>query len=258
MIMLNEETRKSTKSQEKENVHKGHRERLKNIYLKNGIEALSDIQVIELLLFYSIPRKDTNLIAHALLEEYCTLDGVLQADPERLTLIEGVGANTASLIKLIYDINLRVKTNKVKNGVVFSNPDVAGDYIKAFFSDKQHEMLYAFFLNKGNRLLGWEKIADGEVDSVSVDTAKIVRAALKYKTCNVIIAHNHPGGNSAPSSDDRATTNLIIAALSFVGIKLKDHFIITSDQVFSFSDANLFREDEGEYLNNDEYDEYNG
>ncbi len=245
--MLNEKSKKSEKSEKKENPHVKHRERLKNIYLKNGIEALSDIQVLELLLFYSIPRKDTNDIAHALLDEYSSLEGVLQADPERLTLIKGVGSNTAALIKLIYDINLRMETNRVKRGIIFSNPNIAGDYIKGFFTNKQHEMMYAFFLNKGNRLLGWEKIADGAVDSISVDTSNIIRAALKYKTCNVIIAHNHPGGKETPSQEDRITTGVISAALALVGLTLKDHFIITNDRFFSFSEANLFREDEDTY-----------
>ena len=90
-------------------------------------------EVLELLLFYSIPRKDTNDIAHALLNEYSTLEGVFQADPQRLTLIKDVGLNTAVLIKLIQDLNLRMNTDKVKRGVVFSDPYTAGDYIKSFF-----------------------------------------------------------------------------------------------------------------------------
>ncbi len=231
-------------NKENKNIHAGHRERLRKIYMENGIEALSEYEVLELLLFYSIPRKDTNDIAHALLNEYSTLEGVFQADPQRLTLIKDVGLNTAVLIKLIQDLNLRMNTDKVKRGVVFSDPYTAGDYIKSFFLGKQHEMLYAFFLNKGNRLLGWEKIADGAVDSISVDSSRIIRAALKYKTCYVMLAHNHPGGKPTPSEDDKITTRIVSGALALVGLTLKDHFIVTSEAVFSFSDANLFREDE--------------
>ena len=242
--MVNKENKNDKKDKVKENIHAGHRERLRKIYMENGIEALSEYEVLELLLFYSIPRKDTNDIAHALLDEYSNLEGVFQADPQRLTLIKDVGLNTAVLIKLIQDLNLRMNTDKVKRGVVFSDPYTAGDYIKSFFLGKQHEMLYAFFLNKGNRLLGWEKIVDGAVDSISVDSSRIIRAALKYKTRYVMLAHNHPGGTPTPSEDDKITTRIVSGALALVGLTLKDHFIVTSDAVFSFSDANLFREDE--------------
>ncbi len=229
---------------DKENIHSEHRKRLREIYLKEGINALSDIEVLEFLLFYSIPRKDTNPTAHLLLKEYKSFEALFQADIKSLEMVKGIGENSALLIKLISDINTRIEADKIKKGVVFSNPKVAGEYIKGVFVNAQHEMFYAFFLNKGNKLLGWEKLAEGSADCINVDTRKILKSALKYETVNVVLAHNHPGGSYAPSSADKNTTRLIATSLSLVGMTLKDHFIVANGEVFSFEEANLFKEDD--------------
>ncbi len=235
--------KENSENKENENMHEGHRKRLKQKYLDNGIESLSEIETLELLLFYSIPRRNTNDIAHKILEKFSNLEGVFNADAKLLAMVEDVGEHTAALIKLIKDIHFRIETNKTKPGVYFTNSYEAGKHLVEFFSNKQHEVLYAFFLNKGNRLLGWEKVVEGTADKIMVDTAQIVRAALRYKTCSVVLAHNHPGGKATPSNADKITTGVIRAALSVVGINLKDHYVIANGDYMSFNDSNILYEE---------------
>lgn len=230
----------STDNKEKdENIHKKHRQRMRNKYIAGGIESFADHEKLELLLFFVIPRKNTNPIAHALLEKFKTLEGVFEADTEDLMTVEGIGENAAVFIQLVRDLGIYVKKSALKKGMVLKNLDTAGPYVVNFFSEYKKEVLFAFFLNKGSRLIGWEKITEGSVDSIPINTADIVREAVKQHAYSVILAHNHPGDNPNASMCDAAATITVAQALRTVNIELKDHIIVAGEHYSSVFDSGL-------------------
>lgn len=228
-----------TNKQKNESLFKGHRERLRNRYLQNGLESLNDYEKLELLLFYSVPRKNTNDIAHKLINEFNSLKEVFYADSDDLFEVESVGESTVTLIKLVGDLLKYLKISDVSKKKVIESSCDAGEFVKEFFEGYRHEVFMAFFLDKGNRVLGHKKLSEGIGDEVKVETNELIRAALKYKATNVIIAHNHPGGSAVPSNSDVQTTKILAQALSFVKLKLNDHIIVADDGYISFLEMNL-------------------
>ena len=220
-------------------VHDGHRERLRKRYFEKGIEALSDHEKLEFLLFFAIPRANTNETAHELIKKFGSLKGVFEADSQLLKSIPGVGGNSVALIKFIGDFYryMLVAGNNEKKFI--GSTVEAGRYIKNFFEGYHHEIFMAFFVDKGSRVLGWEKICEGSIDEIRINPADLMKASLKYKAYGVIIAHNHPGGTAVPSSLDIETTKVLSKALSYLNLKILDHVIIADDNYISFSEMNL-------------------
>lgn len=222
-----------------ESLFKGHRERLRQRYLQNGLESLNDYEKLELLLFYSVPRRNTNDIAHKLINEFHSLKEVFYADSDGLFEVEDVGESSVVLIRLIGDLLKYLRVSEVAEKKIISSTADAGELAKSFFEGYRHEVFMAFFLDKGSRVLGHKKLNEGIGDEVGADPNALIRAALKYKATNVIIAHNHPGGSPLPSNSDVKTTQLLAKALSYVRLELTDHIIVADDGYISFSEMNL-------------------
>jgi DNA repair protein RadC len=219
--------------------HSGHRDRLKNKYLSIGIDNLYNHEILELLLFYAIPRKDTNEIAHRILEKYNTISGVFEASPKDLALISGVGKNAATLISLAGDILRVVQKDKIKGKPLLDTTEKAGEYIKNLFCGYNHEVFYAVFLNTRSKVISYEKICEGTINELPVYPRNIVQAALRNNAYAVILAHNHPGGTLAPSGADVDLTRVITKALNSIEIKLRDHIIIAGEKFSSFMEMGL-------------------
>ena len=225
-----------------ENIHSGHRERLKKEYLASGISPMSEVRALELLLFYAIPRADTNPLAHALIKRFGSLNGVLSATSEELKSVDGVGDSTACLIKLSADISrkaLEAERESKQKRQSLSDSLAAGQLIYPYFLNRREEAFMMFMLDPKNKLIKAETISQGVVNSVNVEIRRCVETALFDHASSVIIAHNHPDGDMTPSGEDIALTSKIKDALSVVGIVLADHFIVAGSSWYSFADHSL-------------------
>lgn len=222
-------------------VHDGHRERLKKRLLEQGLNAFDDHNVLELLLFFSMPRKDTNPLAHALIEHFGSLEAVLEAPTDELLKLGGIGENTAALIKLIPEISRRYAINKNRFDGILNSTEVAGSYLSARYQFERDEVVYVVCLDAKLRVLCCKELFRGDVNSTEVSVRKIAELALAKNASSVIISHNHTSGIALPSREDEITTRRIKTALESMGIALTDHIIVAGDDFVSMADSGLLR-----------------
>ncbi|MBO5407968.1 MAG: DNA repair protein RadC [Clostridia bacterium] len=221
--------------------HDGHRQRLRSKLLSAQFDYLCPHELMELLTFYSIPRKDTNELAHEILAYYGNhFSAVFEAEPGDLQKIPGVGENTAALITLVKCIMREIETERLRETTVLKTAEEIADYAIRLFSGHQKEVFYLILLNNSGKVIAYEKVFDGSVSEITVEPRKIVEYALKYpKTKRVILAHNHPSGNINPSGSDIDTTRLITRALNTVDIRVEDHVIVAGRRCYSFLEHEL-------------------
>ena len=214
-------------------IHKGHRERLKTRFQKDGLDNFTDIQVLELLLFYAIPRKDTNPIAHALLERFGSLNQVLEAPVEELVKVEGIGREAALYLHLIPAAGRYYMVDKAGNCKVLRTLDQCGQYLLPYFFGRQVETVFLLCLDAKCKVLCCKEVGEGSVNSAAISVRKIVETALAANATTVILAHNHPSGIAVPSNEDIQTTQRIAAALRTVEIHLADHIVVADGDYVS-------------------------
>lgn len=221
------------------NIHDGHRKRMRERFKEVGFDGFSDYNVVEMLLFYSQSRKDTNELAHKLLDEFHSLPELLEADYESLAAVEGVGENTAVLLKLIPAISRRyMEESCLPRQVIEDSTDAAG-YLIAKYMYEPREVAYALFLNSSNRIIACKRISEGVVNGTEFSVKLLVETAVRYKASGVIISHNHPHGVAAPSNEDEKATPVIKNALALVNITLLDHIIVAGDTYCSFANLGI-------------------
>lgn len=222
-------------------VHDGHRDRLRENFLEYGLESFNELNALELLLFYAIPRRDTNPIAHALLDRFGTLGGVFRASLEELCEVPGIGRSAAALILLIPQIMKKSCISDTKSIVQVNNSDDAGKYLLPRFMNELDEVAYMLCLDSQKRIIKCVEVGRGIVDAVDINTRVIVETAVKCKASSVIISHNHPDGVALPSPEDNNATRQIAQSLALVGIQLADHIIVAGDDYVSFADSGFMR-----------------
>lgn len=221
------------------NIHNGHRERLRNRFIEQGLNGFDDVNALELLLFYAIPRKDTNPIAHALLERFGSLDGVFEAPVQELAQVPGVGENAAALINMLPQMMRKVMVSKTENTRILNDVKKAGEYLQPRFLHEQEEVMLLVCLDSRKRIISCVEISRGVVNSVAFNTRKVVECAVLNRADSVIIAHNHPNGRITPSVEDRNATAQIKRSLAAVGITLEDSFVIADEEYVSMARLNL-------------------
>ena len=214
-------------------IHKDHRQRVRERYLKEGLDGFSEVQVLELLLFYVIPRQDTNPIAHRLIDRFGSLHQVLEAPVEELEKVEGIGPNAALLLSLITAVARVYAVNRTEKQKILRTIEDCGEYLKSFFIGRRSEMVYLLCLDAKCKVLGCREIGEGSVNSANVPIRRIVETALGLNATSVVLAHNHPSGIALPSGEDVLTTHRVAAALSTVDIVLVDHIIVADDDYVS-------------------------
>ena len=222
-------------SQQKENVHKNHRSRVRETIRKTGVANIPDINLLEYLLFYSIPRKDTNEIAHKLLDAFGSLNGVLNASYEQLLEVEGMGENSALLISLIPGICRRYVESGEGKKINLSEPEDAVNYIKTKYYGEKNEVFYMLCLDALGNLINCCKLGEGTAETVLVDKRTVLETAFRNKADTVIFAHNHPNGVAAPSKADGETTGEFATIFLKVGIRLADHIIVAGNDAISLA-----------------------
>lgn len=218
-----------------ENIHEGHRKRMKERFIKSGLDDFAPHNVLEFLLFYSIPRGDTNPIAHRLIDAFGSLSGVFDATPEELMKVSGVGESTAILISMIPQMARKYLEDKADAVNVVGGCGDIGAYLLPKFVGRTNEALMMVSIDNKNKVISCSVVAEGTVDSAKVSRRKVMEEAMKVKATRVILAHNHPRGVAVPSAEDVAMTREIGRLFAQVGIELVDHIIIADDDYVSMA-----------------------
>lgn len=214
-------------------MHAGHRERMKRRFRETGLNGFDDVNVLELLLFYVIPRQDTNPIAHALINRFGSLQDVIDAPYDELVNVKGVGENTATFLHLIPAICKRYTREKQKRKAAYTSLQDMADFVIPLFSFEMEETLFLICLDSGNHITYCEPISKGNLDSVAIEPREIVRKAMERRAVRVVLAHNHPSGIPSPSLSDMTLTQNLKEALQLFNIELLDHFIVAEENCVS-------------------------
>jgi DNA repair protein RadC len=227
----------------KENLHSGHRERLRKRFFDEGLDAFEDHQVLELLLFYAIPRSDTNPIAHRLLKRFGSLSAVLEADPKDLATIEGMGESAAAYLSMLPQALRRYMKGKASKGnPKLNDPDKAAKYVMPLMAGRTEEVFYVLCLDAQLKVNYAALVSSGTVKEAQILPRQVVEEAIRHKACSVILAHNHPSGTLKPSKSDIELTRQLMDALNHIDIKVQDHIIIAGTEFLSFSKEGLMPE----------------
>lgn len=221
-------------------IHDGHRERMKNRFLEHGLEGFDDHHVLELLLFYALPRADVNPLAHLLLDRFGSLSAVFDAPLEELVTVPGIAKNTALFIKLLPQVSRRYHLSRTRTAEVLDTSRKAGEYLTPYFYAQREELVYMLCLDARCRVLTCKLLFQGSVNAAGVSVRKLVETALLFNSTSIILAHNHPSGLTAPSPEDLETTRRIHTALSAVDIQLTDHIIVADGDFLSLADTGFF------------------
>jgi len=223
----------------KERLHKGHRQRVKARYLSEGLDAFEDHQVLEMLLFYCIPMRDTNELAHKMIREFGSLATLFEADPKDICRRCGVSENTAVLLSLIPPLSRRYFKGKWGEKPVLNSSSKAGQYAVSLFVGRTYEAFYLICLDAQNRVNHAALVHEGTINEAPVYPRMIVEAALRHQASSVILAHNHPGGSLKPSQADIEVTKRVSTALGSISISVVDHIIVAGDKYASFAEMGL-------------------
>lgn len=220
-------------------IHEGHRERLKKRFSEQGLDSFEDHNILELLLFYALPRRDTNPLAHELINRFGSLEGVFAATADELKKVPGLGESGAILIKLIPEISRRCAMSKNRPDEIIDSSEKAGEYLIPLFQNERDEVVYVICLDAKNKLLCCKQLFRGVTNTAEIGLRKIAEFALAKNASSVIISHNHTSGIAIPSMEDEAATKLIKQTLSSIGITLADHIIVAGDDFVSLADSKL-------------------
>lgn len=216
-----------------------HRSRLRERFLRGGIKGLNDYEVIELLLTFSIAQKDTKPLARALLKRFKDIPGVLNAEPDELREVKGVGEITATLIKLSHSLTELFLREGISGKYKLSSPQAVTDYLRVSMGLLKDEQFRAIYLNTQNEVMAEEIIQEGTVDQAFVYPRKLLEFGLRHKASSIILVHNHPGGLLQPSRNDIELTEKIRKSADEIGIRISDHLIITRGGYYSFHENGL-------------------
>ena len=216
----------------RKNVHEGHRKRLREKFI-SGKESFKEHELLELLLSYAIPRKDTNALAHNLLNKFGSLENIFKADGELLKTVDGIGENSAYFLSLI-GYATRFSNNTPKKTKPLSNIEQAKEVLIELFRNLDHEVFYILYLDDKNKVISMAKLDDNSKNSVSIDFRDVTAGILINKPSAIIIAHNHFAKYPSPSKEDDAVTKKFCELLQFYKVNLYDHLIISNDEVYSY------------------------
>lgn len=221
-------------------MHDGHRQRLKQRFLDSGLTGFPDHNILELLLFYTIPRRDTNELAHTLINTFGSLSAVFDASFEDLIKVDGIGENTASLIKFIPPIYGKYIEDKLLETNQITSTQEAGEYLVAKYIGIKNETVMLLCIDNKGCVINCDTLSQGSLTMTEIAGRKVVETALKNNATSVILAHNHPGGLAVPSSADVNVTRSMKTILKSIDVNLRDHIIIANDEYFSMADSPKF------------------
>lgn len=228
------------RKQEPMTMHEGHRHRLRERFRREGLENFEPHEVLELLLFYARARGDVNPLAHALLDAFGSLRGVLEAPVEQLMAVHGVGEETATLIAAMVPMFRRYELCICEERKRLRNCGEVKEYCRALLTGLRKERFYVLSVSTQMRLIGQRIVAEGSLSEVAAYPRQVVETALNHNAYGVILCHNHPGGDVRPSVGDVDVTRNLEMVLSRLGIVLIDHIIVSDGQVYSMMEHKDF------------------
>lgn len=232
----------SEKDRKSKNPHANHRIRLRETFRKAGVDGMPDHNLLELLLFYSIPRKDTNEIAHRLIDTFGSLSRVFDASYEQLLEVDGIGESSALLLSALPAICRRYIESATSGKINLSEPEDVINYItKKYYGNNKQEIFYMLCLDGTGNLINCCKMGEGDAGSVVIDKRNILETAFRNNADRVVFAHNHPNGIAAPSKEDIIMTSDFCSVLKSVGIRLADHIIVAGSDSLSLASVEKFR-----------------
>lgn len=235
-------------AENKNNLHNGHRARLKKQVALSGIDNWPEHQVLEYLLFFGIPQKDTNELAHKLINKFGSLVDVFEASADALKKVKGLGDNVASLITFIPWLFRYVENMKINTKETFFNSSVqVAKYMIPKFYNVTRELLYILTLDNKQKLISADIVLEGVINRVNVDYRRIVDILVLNNASNVVLCHNHPSGFAIPSHDDVIATRKIVEFLDKINVAVIDHIIIADREYCSMAEL--------DYLNRDAIEE---
>ena len=226
------------------NIHAQHRQRVKKRFLNEGLDHFEELHALELLLFYALPREDTNPIAHDLLDKFGSLRHVLEAPVEQLMTVHKIGEHGAILLSLVKGMAQKYMLSDDGSGAPLNTPEQCGEYLVNRFIGKRDEVVMLLCLDAKRAPLCCRIVSEGSVNAAEISTRKVVEAALAVNATSAILAHNHPSGIAVPSMPDIVTTRRMGAALAAVDITLEDHIVVADRDYVSLRESNYYDPDE--------------
>ena len=217
----------------KNNIHAGHRERLRSSFAEHGADSFQTHQLLELLLFYAIPYRDTNPTAHELISRFGSLKGVFRASIKELEEVPGVGRGAAVMLKLAIDCAADYLSSDRKQNLHFDSIQRIGEYLVDFYGNTSEEFVTLMLLDNGRSLVSCHKIFSGKISSAALRPSTLIEHAILYNASSAVVAHNHPNGIALPNKDDLDTTHDFAIAFATSGITLVDHIIVANNDFCS-------------------------
>lgn len=219
--------------------HDGHRMRMKKRYLNEGLDSFEPHEILELLLYYSIPRRDISDIAHRLIRRFGSVANVFDADAEALTQVEGVSESSAVLLHMIPQLSRIYHLSKWDRKDSLTSVDTVGQYAVSMYIGKKNEEFGIICLDSNRRVHYSGTIIRGTVNQAEAYPRTVVAEVLRHNAVNVILTHNHPGGSIMPSESDKEATRNILNALEAIDVNVLDHIIVSGDRFFSMAAMGL-------------------
>ena len=221
-------------------IHRGHRDRVKQEFLRGGLGPFSDVRALELLLFYALPQGDVNPLAHALLDRFGSLAGVLDADLADLRTVPGIGDHTAILLKLVPALSAKYLASRTSEVFILRHTRDLWDLFSPYFFGARNEMTYLACFDGKLKLLGVRKISEGGPTANDISVRQVATAALSLNATAVVLAHNHPSGVATPSDADISATLYLRKYLRGIGVDVYDHVILADEDMVSMRDSGYF------------------
>jgi len=217
-------------------IHKDHRARMRKKFAEHGFDGFAEHEILEFLLYYAIPRRDTNPLAHAILNEYKSLANVFEADAKELAKIPGLSENSATLLSMVSHLCRAYEQSKCARGALLNDTDAIGRYAVSLLKGKVLEEFGLICLDSFRRVHWSGIIAKGTLDRIEAYPRMVVSEVIKHHAKNVIFVHNHPNGSLTPSVSDKNTTRQLVEVLKSIDVVTLDHIIVSDNRFFSMKE----------------------
>ena len=227
----------------------GHRKRLREKFITSGLAGFHDYEIVELLLSLGTPRKDCKQQAKEAIRRFKTLRGVLEAPPEELQQIHGIGPHSAFGIKLVHEVAREFLKAKIIDKPIYKSAKEIFDYLYHSMRDLGKEVFKVIYLNSQNQIIETADLFEGTVNGSVISPREVMEGAIKHNAVSLIFVHNHPSGDPEPSDSDKNVTRDLVYAGSIMQIRILDHIIIGENRYFSFASEGLIEEYELDFLN---------